>query len=454
MASSDSTFGDEKDEAKETAESPVDSENVDLERTTTPLTPPNPIEDGGLRAWLQVLGSFIAFSNLWGFTFAFGSFQGYYELTYLPNQSASNISWIGTVSTFLLIVGGVISGPWFDLGYFRAMLFTGAAIETFAVFMMSLCDDYYQLFLTQGILMGLGNGLLYVPGIALVGRSFKKHRSIALAITSCGAPAGGVFYTLIFERLIGHTSFGWTVRIMGFVMLGSYCIAFPLLLWNVKNIGNLASGTKRKLFDPKAFNDLPFCWYTISNFFIFLGYMIPFIFIASYGQTQLGLSRSTSLYIIMVAQASSIVGRLIAGSTAARIGVMIPWIACVFSSGIFCIAWVGVHSEASFIAYAALYGCFSGALIPLPPSVFPVVCPDPKVLGARLGMAQGIGSIASLIGSPIGGALTSINAGKSPGGTNYLGLQLFTGFTMILGAINLIGLWMLLIKRRGLGKLI
>jgi hypothetical protein len=69
-------------------------------------------------------------------------------------------------------------------------------------------------------------------------------------------------------------------------------------------------------------------------------------------------------------------------------------------------------------------------------------------------MAQGIGSIASLIGSPIAGALTSINAGNSPGGINYLGLQLFTGLTMVFGACNLVGLWMLLIKTRNRGKFI
>ncbi|KAK3701057.1 hypothetical protein LTR37_015619 [Vermiconidia calcicola] len=462
MGAPESLSGDDKLESKDNSPAVSDAGDTekavaaidggDAKQPVTPLTAPAPEIDGGARAWLQVLGSFITFTNLWGFTFAFGSFQTYYELTYLPDQSASTISWIGTVSTFFLIVGGVLSGPFFDRGYFRSMLFTGAAIETFSVFMMSLSGSYYQLFLTQGLLMGLGNGLLYVPGIALVGRSFKKHRSIAMAITTCGAPTGGVIYTLIFEQLIDRMSFGWTVRVMGFVMLGSYCIAFPLLLFGAKNIGNLSSGTKRKLFDPKAFNDLLFCWYTFANFFLFLGYMVPFIFMASYGQQVLGMSRSMALYVIMIAQASSIIGRLVAGAAAARIGVMIPWITCGVASGVLCIAWIGVHSDGAFIAYAALYGCFSGALIPLPPSVFPIVCPDPKVLGARLGMAQGIGSIASLIGSPIAGGLVTINAGKS--GTNYLGLQLFTGLTMILGGCNLVVLWILLVKRRGVGKLI
>lgn len=449
MASTESISGDDKVDDKDTIDSPAISDEAALEQVASPLTPPPAVEDGGSRAWLQVLGSFITFSNLWGFTFAFGSFQTYYELTYLPSQTASTISWIGTVSTFLLISGGVLSGPFFDLGYFRTMLFAGAIIETLAVFMTSLCSEYYQLFLAQGILMGLGNGLLYVPGLALVGRSFKKHRSMAMAITTCGAPTGGVIYTLIFERLIGRMSFGWTVRIMGFVMLGSYCISFPLLLWGAKNVGNLASGTKRKLFDPGAFKDLPFCVYVFSNCFVFLGYMVPFIYIGSYGQTALGMTRSFALDVIMIAQAASVLGRLVAGFTASRVGVMIPWIICALSSGIFCIAWIGVHSQGSFIAFAALYGCFSGALIPLPPSVFPIVCPDPKVLGARLGMAQGIGSLASLIGSPIAGALSLINTRNSVGGVNYLGLQLFTGLTLVIGGCNLINLWILLVRRRG-----
>ena len=387
-----------------------------------------------------------------GFTFAFGSFQTYYELDYLAADSPSNISWIGTVSTFLLIVGGVISGPLFDLGYFRTMLFVGAATQTFGVFMLSLCTKYYQIFLAQGIVIGLGTGLLYLPGLALVGRSFKKHRAMAMGITTCGAPTGGIIFTLIFEQLIARYQFGWTVRVMGFLMVGTYLVSFPLLLWGVHNLGDIASGTPRKLIDMTAFRDLPFWSYSFSNFFIFCGYMVPFVYIASYGQIQIGMSRSWALYTIMIAQASSVLGRLVAGYTAARVGVMIPWTICSFTSGILCIAWIGAKTSGSFIAYAALYGCFSGALIPLPPSIFPVVCPDPKVLGARLGMAQAIGSVASLIGSPIAGALSEIGATEDR--PNYIGLQLFSGLIMVTGSMSLCGLWTLLIRRREVGKLI
>lgn len=413
---------------------------------TAPLAEGSP--DGGTRAWLQVAGSFLVFGNLWGITFAFGTFQSYYELTYLPSENASTISWIGTICTFLLILGGIASGPLFDWGYFRSMLLFGAFVETLSVFLLSLCSEYYQILLTQGILAGLGNGLLYIPGLALVGRAFKKHRAIAMGITTCGAPVGGIIYTLTFERLINTMSFGWTVRIMGFIMLASYSIAFPLILWKAPNVGDISPGQARKLFDRTAFRDLPFLSYTTSNFLIFCGYMVPFYYMASYGQLELNMSRSAANYVITYAQAASILGRLAASFAAARVGVMIPWIACALSSGVFCIAWIGVKTPGAFVAYAVLYGAFSGALIPLPPSVFPTVCPDVKVLGARLGMAQGIGSFASLIGSPIAGALITVNS--HGGERNYLGLQLFGGLVMAAGGCNLVLLWILLVRGREL----
>jgi MFS family permease len=125
-----------------------------------------------------------------GFTFAFGLFQNYYETHLLSDTSASNISWIGTLASYLLIVIGVVSGPLFDLGHYKVMLFGGAAMSCFGIFMLSLSTEYYQIILTQGICTGLGCGVLFIPGMALVSRSFHRRRAVALGTISCGAPFG------------------------------------------------------------------------------------------------------------------------------------------------------------------------------------------------------------------------------------------------------------------------
>lgn len=108
----------------------------------------------------------------------------------LTGMSPSNISWVGTIASYLLIVTGVLSGPWFDLGYYKVMLFGGAALSSLGIFMLSLSHKYYQILLTQGICMGLGCGVLYIPGIALVSRSFTKHRAMAMGLVTSGAPVG------------------------------------------------------------------------------------------------------------------------------------------------------------------------------------------------------------------------------------------------------------------------
>lgn len=73
------------------------------------------------------------------------------------------------MQAWLLILVGVLSGPLFDLGYFRPMLYLGNFLVVFGIMMLSLCTKYWQVFLAQGVCMGLGAGLLYIPSLALVG---------------------------------------------------------------------------------------------------------------------------------------------------------------------------------------------------------------------------------------------------------------------------------------------
>lgn len=289
--------------------------------------------------------------------FAFGSFQSFYALTYLVSSTSSAISWIGTVQSFLLIVCGIVSGPLFDLGYYRAMILVGTSLSVVGIMMLSLADAYYQIFLSQGICMGLGFGLLYIPSIALVSRSFVRKRALALGVSTSGAPAGGIIYTMLFEQLLPRLKFAWTVRVMGFVMLFLFVTAAFLLLWRSPNTrGSAAAGRTRKLFDLRAFGDGPFWSYTIANFCLYLGYMTPFYYIPTYAETKLNTTRSLGLYILIIAQGSSIIGRVATTTFAHRYGSMIPWIFCGLVSGILCLAWITAHSVVRFILYSAFYG--------------------------------------------------------------------------------------------------
>ncbi|KAJ6075109.1 uncharacterized protein N7446_002886 [Penicillium canescens] len=220
-----------------------------------------------LRGCLQVLGAFFIFFNVWGLSFAFGSFQSFYGLTYIQSSTASDIAWIGTIQSWLLIVGGLLSGPLFDLGYYKVMIFVGSFLGVIGMMMLSLANTYYAIFLSQGVCMGLGFGLLYVPSIALVSRSFTTRRAVALGVSTSGAPAGGIIYTVMFNQLISKLGFPWTVRCMGFVMLALFSAAAALLLLPERNTKKPERTQRRSLLDTQAFKDIPFWSFTVANFF-------------------------------------------------------------------------------------------------------------------------------------------------------------------------------------------
>ena len=150
------------DEKHVRADFPARLEEVPTEVPTEP-PPPAEIPDGGIRAWLQVLGCFFLWFNLWGYTFAFGTFQNYYEQHYLPTTSSSAIAWIGSIQSFLLIISGLWTGPIFDWGYYMYLIYAGAVLSTLGAFMLSLSTMYWQIFLTQGLCIGLGCGALSHP---------------------------------------------------------------------------------------------------------------------------------------------------------------------------------------------------------------------------------------------------------------------------------------------------
>ncbi|KAF2205865.1 MFS general substrate transporter [Delitschia confertaspora ATCC 74209] len=406
--------------------------------TNEPQLPPPP--DGGLHAWLKVFGGFLIYINIWGFTLSYGAFESYYHHVLLKDYSPSAVSWIGTVQGWLLIMFGVLSGPLFDLGYFRSMLYVGNFLVVFGIMMLSLCKEYWQVFLAQGICMGLGAGLLYVPSLALVGIWFSKKRAMAMGIVMSGIAVGGVVYIIIFDRLTSNVGFPWTIRVMGFIALFAALVSFPALL---SGSGILARRRKaRKLFDKTALKDKLFIVFTCSTFFTFLGYITPYFYIPTYAQDKLGTSESTALYMLVISVAASFFGRLGSGLVAHYLGSIFTWILCSLASGILSLCWMSITTERAFIAFSIFWGFFSAGLVTLPAAAFANVCPDLSLLGTRLGMSWGVSSLATLIGAPIAGALLKTNDGKA----DFRDVSIWTGICLLVGSAWLVYLWVTAVR--------
>ena len=164
------------------------------------------IPDGGHMAWLQCAGSFSLLLNSFGVINSFGrfalfrsakadtqplgAFQAFYQSTLLAEETSSNIAWIGSLQAFLMISLGVLAGPLYDYGYLRSLVAVGSVFAVVGMIFTGLCSKYWQLLLAQGVGIGVGTGLLFLPSIAVLPQYFDKRRALATGIGSSGSAIG------------------------------------------------------------------------------------------------------------------------------------------------------------------------------------------------------------------------------------------------------------------------
>ncbi len=119
----------------------------------------------------------------------YGVFQTYYSHT-LEGTTQSAISWIGSIQVFLLCFIGTLVGPIYDAGNIRSLLVVGTFMTLLGIFMTSICKNYWQLFLAQGVVTGSGMGCLFLPGVATVSQYFSTKKAFATGVASLGSSIG------------------------------------------------------------------------------------------------------------------------------------------------------------------------------------------------------------------------------------------------------------------------
>lgn len=120
----------------------------------------------------------------------FGVYQTYYESGQLYSETSSNISWIGSIQSFTVLLVGALTGSVFDAGHLRLLLSLGAFGIVFGHMMLSLCDEWWQCLLAQGFVIGMGGGCLYVPAVAIMPQYFRARLGLALGLAASGSSMG------------------------------------------------------------------------------------------------------------------------------------------------------------------------------------------------------------------------------------------------------------------------
>ncbi|KAF7195195.1 MFS-type transporter dbaD [Pseudocercospora fuligena] len=389
---------------------------------------PNQEDDSTLIACYHVLGSFCLLMNSWGIINTFGVYQTFYEAELFAGQkSSSDISWIGSIQAFALIFVGVITGPLFDRGYFGSQIVGGSFLVVFGMMTLSLCSEYWQVMLSQGLVVGLGSGLLFLPSVAVLPMYFTKKRALAQGIAASGSSIGGVVYPIIFHRLQPKIGFGWATRVIAFIALVTLLASFGMKQKTVPP-------TVRKMLDWNAFKEPGFNFFLGAYFFGCVGIYIPFYYIGVYSLDR-DVAASLAFYLVAILNASSTFGRILPNLIADSTGPLNMMIPCNAICAVLVFSWIAINGEAGLIVFAIFYGFFSGCFVSLPPVVVVKMSPSLGIVGTRLGMNLVFGAFGILVGNPVAGAIL----GARGDAMNWIGLMAWTGGCIIIATACMVG---------------
>lgn len=162
------------------------------------------IPDGGW-GWMVVFSSVIISLIMDGVSFSFGLI--YSEWLVYFGESKSKTAWIGSLFIAVPLLCGPVMSNLVDRYGCRLMTMIGGTVATIGFVLSSYCQSVEQLYLTFGILSGIGLGVGYVTAVVSVAFWFDKRRTFATGIGASGTGIGTFLYAPFTQFLIAN--FGW-----------------------------------------------------------------------------------------------------------------------------------------------------------------------------------------------------------------------------------------------------
>ncbi|KAK2744623.1 hypothetical protein FQN57_004228 [Myotisia sp. PD_48] len=386
----------------------------------------NTYPEGGSEAYTVVFGSFLVLFGGFGLVNTIGTFQAYISANQLKDLSQREISWIFGVFSFLIFFGGLQIGPIFDAKGPKLLVFVGSILLIVGLITLGFCEQYWHFMLSFGLVCGAGSSLTFTPAVATPGHWFYRLRGRATGIASTGGSVGGVVMPLMLEALFPKIGFAWATRALALV-----CLVFlGVGLFLVKGRLPKKKATKENILpDLKILLDLQFFLTTFAIFFIEWGLFVPLTYLTSYALKH-GMKSSLSYQLIAILNAGSFFGRWIPGFISDYSGrfntMIITVLMCLLSTA--CLWLLAGDNTAMLVAYAFIFGFSSGSNIGLTPVCVGQICKT-EHYGRYYATAYTVVSFGTLTGTPIAGAILTLNDG------NYWGLITWTSCCYFAGLV-------------------
>ncbi|TFK23315.1 MFS general substrate transporter [Coprinopsis marcescibilis] len=379
---------------------PPDLESQTLEQVEREL------REAFVLSWTTVAGAWLVQFVTFGYIWSWGVFQDYYMINYPDvHTSASRLSWIGSLQLMLTFAFGLLSGKLFDAGWFHFSAMFGSALFGMGLFTLSFVDPakFFQLFLVQGIFMGCGLGLVFLPTILVVQLHFPQRKGLMTGVVMSGSSFGAMLFPILVDKLLPPKGFGGTVRITSYIVVALLVIAnclmaVPTKRWNTRFSRPSLVEYLREVHYAAAIGAI---------FLVFLTMWFPQYYMEEFAVRH-GVNPNFAFYSLALIALGGMMGRVVMGFAADKLG---PWnllVPVTFMVGLTVCLVMTLKTAAALGIVGLIYGFMSASWLSLLITALSSLAVRQSEMGHRVGFALTCGSLgAFLTGSAQAAILSS-----------------------------------------------
>uniref|UniRef100_A0A8C2RSQ1 Solute carrier family 16 member 3 n=1 Tax=Capra hircus TaxID=9925 RepID=A0A8C2RSQ1_CAPHI len=364
--------------------------------------------DGGW-GWAILWGCFV----ITGFSYAFPKAVSVFfkELMREFGIGYSDTAWISSILLAMLYGTGPLCSVCVNRFGCRPVMLAGGLLASLGMVSASFCGSIIQLYLTTGVLTGLGLALNFQPSLIMLNRYFNKRRPMANGLAAAGSPVFLCALSPLGQVLQDH--YGWRG---GFLILGGLllncCVCAALMRpleapRQSSGSGPAPQRPPRRLLDLSVFRDRGFVIYALAASIMVLGLFVPPVFVVSYAK-DLGVPDTQAAFLLTILGFVDIFARPTAGFITGLKKVR-PYSVYLFSFAMFFNGFADLTGSTAsnyggLVVFCIFFGISYGMVGALQFEVLMAIVGTQKFSSA-IGLVLLLEAIAVLIGPPSGGKL-------------------------------------------------
>lgn len=379
-----------------------------------PPCPQGAAPDGGW-GWVVVGALFVISALVFGLIRSLGVF--FVEFVQYFDESAQAVSWITSIGLAMQQLMSPIGAAASNVYGTRPVVMIGGFLSGLGFILASQATSLLHLYLTMGLISGLGWALVFTPTMASVMQYFTKRRSLAMGLGFTGVGLASFAFSPLFQYLVEAYAWRGALLILGGLSFNMVaCGALIRPLGTPKVAVKTENSTKLnkcsfllsriyECFELSLLTHRGFVTYAVAITFFNAGYFIPYVHLVAHSR-HIGFTEYQAAFVISITGVADIVGRVASGwaSDLGKIRLLHMLVVWTGLLGLSLMLIPVAVVYAGLLLVSIVYGFCAGAMAPLAFAVVPEIVGIERVLGA-LGLLQLIESAGGLLGAPLSGWL-------------------------------------------------